>query len=165
MISKANEEYLEQTFQDNLKRIPPFLRLSKVSIGIGIGLVVVTVIALSIILNINYSMYTGRSMALLAGAINGTVIFCIGCFIIGIVLVWFACCYALEKSAYRKASMAAAKLSELEEEHNRRNYEPLLKTYYREPKEETKRPDFCPECGEVLFEEDSVCPKCGAKIQ
>ena len=163
MRSKANDEYLEQTFQDNLKRIPPFLRISKVTIGVGIALVVVILIGLAVVLVTRTSMDSYDSLTLLEGAVNGTGYILVAGILVGIVLLWFVACYALEKSAYRKASMAAAKMAELEEEHNRREYEPLLNTYIA-PKEEKKRPDFCPECGEILLEDDTVCPKCGAKI-
>ena len=164
MRSKANDEYLEQTFQDNLKRIPPFLRINKVTIGVGIALVVVIIVVLAIVLITRTSMNSDDSLTIVEGAVNGTGYILIAGICIGIVLLWFVACYALEKSAYRKASEAALRMAQLEEEHIRRDYEPLLNTYIA-PKEEKTRPDFCPECGEILLEDDSVCPKCGAKIQ
>ncbi len=167
MPSIKNDELLESAFQDELKKIPPFLRLTKKSLIIAGILVGIGLIIMAVLLIIKINPEPGGMLGGFENMITFTQIVTLSLICISPVGLWFALCYYLEKKAFRKASEFLQLVSHLEEEKIKANvgdyqykkHEPETK-----PEDDFPEPKVCRVCGNLQFDKGSKCSECGADL-
>ncbi|MBR2524308.1 MAG: hypothetical protein IKE53_07730 [Clostridiales bacterium] len=159
MKSRSNDDFLDSAFQEEYSKIPPFLRINKISLIISISLASAVMIALGIYIHL---LQTNDREGIIGGVENMVEGFN-GVFLavvpLGILAIWFIICIMLEKSAFRKASALALKHSQWEEKKLADEVR-RFRNDYVEPERSVSEPGYCPKCGLLLMDGEKICSLC-----
>ncbi|MBR6960938.1 MAG: hypothetical protein IKH76_10720 [Clostridiales bacterium] len=168
MLSKTNNDLLDSTYQDNLKKIPSIFRLTKLSIGIGAFIILAVVIAITIRISVmkRYDVGIFNGIENMATAM---IYVTFGAMICIIVVAWFLFSLHLERKAFKDASDYAVQHERWEEERIREAY---LQTKTQHTRDEFQpapavqadpNARICKKCGFPIMDMESRCANCGER--
>lgn len=160
MKSKENDELMAMIYQQNVSKIPPFMRITKKSKMIAGILLAVIFISLVTVILIKIPFGSKDSLTNLESAVNLTAYIFVAGIPVILVISWYFISRYLDHCAFIKASEFAAKHSQWEEEKIKESQREL-----QFQKMETVRMPAdgkcCPKCGAPMLDIETRCTSCG----
>ena len=166
MVTKANEKLLQETYQENLKKINPFFRLTKKSLITAGCVIAVILILLVVFIFVFIPFGSTDSLQNLDNMVHLWAYIIVAAIPVLAVVVWFLICRYLDGKAFREASEFALKHAQWEEERLKESHRDLQFEHIEQPAAvpvKSGKGRTCPECGAPMMPMESRCTVCGAR--
>ena len=163
MKSKENDELMGMIYQQNVSKIPPFMRITKKSkIIAGVILAIIFITLVTVIL-IKIPFGTKDALSSLENGVNLIAYVLVAGIPVILVIAWYFLARYMDHCAFVKASEFANKHAQWEEDRIKESQRDL-----QFQKMDTVRVSdggkTCPECGAPMLDIETRCTSCGAWV-